>query len=858
MKPRTRQTAIDERIGHVTVGAAKGSHTIGITPQDVIVGLGVAERGMLATFLALFDDSALTHRMRVQAGKSVYALTTLVDRVRAKVSRDEQSAAAEEDCNRDSREIDSRRHFWNESDYTDEQLRLLLWVRLRDALGLSARLSASDRGTRQLADDLTAALIHALDPPSLPKKSRRWLHKKGWLSKDVPAVTLEDIVVPVLDELLEATLAGHDAPSRESRRQMLIQTLTAFKRDGQEAYADQLERTGVHRTNDTAILITVLLGGSLSTFGGVVSAMGFGAYIFAAQASAFVPMVSGPGLVSFVSVLSNPITIAGIVVGGGWSVLAAARRRVEIAISSRVIALLALTGLKADKPAAVQLLGCLSRSNELHEHMGVRRKVVEAYRREWALLKPVCERSSNRPADSILRGMSRAVVKAVPDVAKADAHGLPESEREAAAVLGALSFGDALYHYAAISPTVIDAADFSRAVDITGQLNFSELARHIFSGSDASIAGSVANLKGYVAERAVAEQLVEAGHTVSFPSTPNQPGWDLLVDGQQFQVKFHDTTEGLLNHFEHYGYPVIANTELAGHLPDELTDNVFFVDGVSNELVDHVTRESLESAADMLDPAPVQLAGAITLARGLLDYRNGKVTARQALEQVLLDGSVRIGLFGAGGAIGAGVGFVVFGPAGAWVFGAGAPVLAQMQTTRMVSFIKRHAKGQTYRHWEKSAHTHLDALQDIVLDTLARKRTQLTAKMAADSGNEVLEYLNWRLTDDERFILECTARSGTLTRESWPVPEQRLTEILRCLASFGIHPFVYQNTLRRTNICMEQRPGLSELFSDAAGIPGKLREALRTERWGRNPSPRKRSSNLGKWLKVHIRCSRLR
>src|SRR5690606_20068932 len=129
---------------------------------------------------------------------------------------------------------------------------------------------------------------------------------------------------------------------------------------------------------------------------------------------------------------------------------------------------------------AAQLLRCFSRSNELHEQMGVRRKMDEAYRNEWELLKPDYEKSNDRPTDSILRGMGKAVVGTVPHAARtADAHGLTESEREGAAVLGALTLGDALYNYAAISPTVIEAANFSRAVDIDGPLDFSELAQHI-------------------------------------------------------------------------------------------------------------------------------------------------------------------------------------------------------------------------------------------------------------------------------------------------------------------------------------------------------------------------------------------
>src|SRR5690606_29201946 len=123
--------------------------------------------------------------------------------------------------------------------------------------------------------------------------------------------------------------------------------------------------------------------------------------------------------------------------------------------------------------------------------------------------------------------------------------------------------------------------------------------------------GAVSNLKGYVSERVVAARLVEQGHLVEFPETSNQAGWDISVDGTEFQIKDLDDLSGLHRHFVEKGYdfPVIANAELAekldGYSGDDLPDwagQVHFVEGYSNGVVEHVTRSSLDAGDHMLHP----------------------------------------------------------------------------------------------------------------------------------------------------------------------------------------------------------------------------------------------------------------
>ena len=100
--------------------------------------------------------------------------------------------------------------------------------------------------------------------------------------------------------------------------------------------------------------------------------------------------------------------------------------------------------------------------------------------------------------------------------------------------------GDLLYSLAAIDPHVVAAADFSSKEDVANSFDFAAhlLGRmadrwHVRESFD----GLVSSQKGFVMEQLVAAKLATDGHAIEFPDASNQPGWDLIVDGQPFQVK---------------------------------------------------------------------------------------------------------------------------------------------------------------------------------------------------------------------------------------------------------------------------------------------------------------------------------
>lgn len=799
-----------------------------MAPADILTGLGASDRQLLATCLALFDDSKLTQRMS-QLYKDIHKKISVTGekvstsfeklkghRLSAQMTQVEVAIALPNlnaiEIKEATEDVRNRQVQWFESPYSDDQLRLLLWIRLRESLGLEARLSANHRGMNGLADDLVARLIHMFDPLNVKKDTKRWLQQRGWLDKTEQALSLADIVLPVLDELLEKSHKDEpDALSQQDRHRMIVDAVASLRQMNQAERQALLNTTGTKQMNDEAIRNALLLGGSLSAFSIGVGSVGFSAYILAAQASALIPLATGPGLVSLVSVLANPITVVGLTGVGTWWAIRSARERVNAAIASRVIALLTISGLKAGREYMKDTLRSFSLAPQLEQEMGLRPAVIAEYQSEYFMLGELWQSPTPIP-EPLLRTMQCPVYCAPSSLSAAGNHSDSRNERVNAAVMATMTVGDILYAAAAVDPAVIQAADFSRIADIDGPISFSMLAEDILAGTDTAVTGGVSQLKGYVAERAVAQQLAAQGHSVSFPGTSNQPGFDLLIDGQPFQVKFHESLSGLRQHFERYDYPVIANTELIGQIPEALQDKVFFIEGLSESVVEQITTDSLQAGAEMLDTSPLTMACFISAARGVLAYRHGQLSASQVIEQVLVDGTVRAGLAGSGALAGATIGALILGPAGGLVLTNLAPILAIMHTKRFTGFIRRNIRGDSHRLWQTETHACIDALQKVTINALERKYGQIVDTAASAPNNQAGQYLRWRLADDARFVKECQCRLAALYSQCHELPEQRAKSLLQAIAISRLHPALYQPEMRKIEKQLKTRPGIEKLL----------------------------------------------
>lgn len=753
-----------------------------LLPMHIVAGLGGAERELIATCLALFDESSL----------SSY-LNRVYDTTKGQVLKLAGGELVEV--------TDKVRHHqkqWLESSLSDEHLRLKLWVQIRSALQLAPKLTGTYCGAEMIADDVSAAVISILSPPPGKLEAvKEWFRSLGVLQPVEDNVTdrinLHSVVEPVLKELLEAALASEAGD--DAVKDAIDQAISAMEELSPDDQARMRERLGLDDISAAALARVIATGGGLALFSSAVSMAGFSAYILAAQASAFIPLVSGPGLVSFVAVVSNPITVVAGTLGAGWWLGSSANQKIRATVATRIVAMLAIQGMGSGSAGLKSALAAFASAPDLPQNVDLSPELVALYQDEWRLIgadtHPVYEWSAEE-----WQVFEQPLINSL----ESESSG---AESKNTVAMSAMTVGDMLYNAAQICPDVMSAADFSYLADVDGPIDFALLAAGMSEGA-------AVRLKGYVAEQVVAAKLQAAGHVVSLPESASEPGWDLLVDGQRVQVKFHSDIEGIREHFAVYDYPVIANTELMGQIPDEFVGSVHFIDGVSNEVVTDITKMSVTAGQSLTDPDVAVMAFAISAFRSAKGLYQGELTGAQAVEQVLMDGTVRVGLAVTGNWAGAGVGLLLFGPAGAWVLGAGLPILAQSQTGRVVEQVKDRAALPERKRWTERAHNLLDALQAAGLRVLECRSAQLDKLFNGMKPGFAQEYVAHRAEDQRLFARECIRRQSAINRQSGLQPEQRFSATLKWLATSDVHPMSYQTELESVIICIKSRPGLTD------------------------------------------------
>jgi len=210
----------------------------------------------------------------------------------------------------------------------------------------------------------------------------------------------------------------------------------------------------------------------------------------------------------------------------------------------------------------------------------------------------------------------------------------------------------------AIDPHVISGAKFAfKNVDFD---NVSEAAAW-FRGLDGIRANRLA---GYTAEQMVAANLAAQGHAVEFPDLANQPGYDLLVDGQPLQVKLTMDADYINDHLDRYpDVSVIANAEMAEYADaiDAVHIDPDLLYGGVGQAIESTGQayQFLETLADKIPCITLVISASREI--GLL--WKGWTDVRTSLKNVALD-TVSVGVAGWSGAkLGASFGSLL-GPPG--------------------------------------------------------------------------------------------------------------------------------------------------------------------------------------------------
>ncbi|MCG0240049.1 MAG: hypothetical protein L6E13_12940, partial [Firmicutes bacterium] len=293
---------------------------------------------------------------------------------------------------------------------------------------------------------------------------------------------------------------------------------------------------------------------------------------------------------------------------------------------------------------------------------------------------------------------------------------------------------------AQIDPRVVEAVDFAFREDIAEFGHLQELVRSAKALDPEAYAGWFERLKGYVGEVVAADILARQGFEVELADVPNQPGWDLLVEGQPFNVKITDDPDRILEHFAEYpDIPVITSPEVAAELPPELQDHVLALEGLEADQIAELTQETLDGIEGLdIGPSFPVVTAALSALREIRLLALGQTDLGTSLRNAALD----IAGTGIGGWVGAELGAAV-GTAilpglgtvvGAILAGVAGSVMGRAITNdiKLAAFRKALEEYQEqYARFHKTATEEHNLLVARVVRTIDIHRAELLAEIQA-------------------------------------------------------------------------------------------------------------------------------
>jgi hypothetical protein len=363
-----------------------------------------------------------------------------------------------------------------------------------------------------------------------------------------------------------------------------------------------------------------------------------------------------------------------------------------------------------------------------------------------------------------------------------------------------LLVGEFLYDYLRIDPLVMEGIDFARAADLGNPLLFAQFANMQTKLTAAGDGDSIARLQGYVAERLVAQHMSAAGYDVSLPEHSNQAGYDLLIDGQPFQVKCTESARHIREHLEKYpDIPVIVNAEHANALAG--VAGVYVDPALSVTDVTSMTEAGIADGSELLDFELPWIALAASTAVEIRDLYHSRTGITAAAVNVATNTIGRTAIGTVGAYAGSGIGSLLFGPAGSVIGslvgaaggGIGGGRLAKMGRAFLVS-----EESDAVRHAARDLAVAASQAVPDKLRAWGAKRQQISDLVLPDQENQsdVKLIKNWlleqmkfdtRYTEQRRRELERFAAAADK-----PDPHEFSRQVIDLIGRAGIHPHKLQ------------------------------------------------------------------
>lgn len=335
-----------------------------------------------------------------------------------------------------------------------------------------------------------------------------------------------------------------------------------------------------------------------------------------------------------------------------------------------------------------------------------------------------------------------------------------------------LSLGDLIYDTLRVDPLVIEAIDFVRIGDLSNAFKIGEQEiKDRAEKSLSSLESLHSNYTGYTAERIIALDYQRKGYEVVFPKNANNPGFDILVNGQEFQIKFQKNGISLLNeHFEKYpNIPIIANSEAAiefhSKFPDKadlVIDSGFSFD-TSSDLLLTSTDASVEIFQDehlfgSFLPEILGIVSIISIVKNLNYLSKGEIDGSTAFKNIAIDSTGKFASAGLGAKVGS-----IFGPIGTIVGGGIGLVVGNnfIRHVRLLSFDSEtntiHGSLFNYiRATERILKNNLKVFKKktIALDKKLKKKSDIMAIVVKDDkynkAKQFHEFYKKKVIEEEK------------------------------------------------------------------------------------------------------------
>ena len=703
-----------------------------------ISGLFSAEKDTLATFIAMWDESTITTIL-------MYKSSDTYEKV---INKKDDDAF--------SKKIENKTKQYKEMSVNELQIIIVMQLSSYFEIKLpkTFNLHSLDEIGMRIENEALKALNHS--------------------DKEFTGKTTDEMIKHVFEKLFQEMTKLFKTKDNKTKEEIVENILSSIEKMSEEEKNKLKEILKVDKIS-ADVIRKALAAGTLGTaFATLISVAGFSAYTAATAALASLAALIGVtfpfgtymSLTSIIAVLADPLFLLTGMTLLLYGLNKKSNSSIRNGLSPMIVSLISILSSKFDDYSCKcekymhtynELVFNYAEANEAEKErfkkkiLGLKEVKFEG---QSVFNLTVVPSSLLATCDNNMRWLNNPVKKtSIYDKLKRYFDNTYDTHtRETNLAMASLTIGDLIYDMSRIDPLVIESVDFARKEEIIDKVSFAYFAEKI----DLESTGDISQLKGYVAERLIAQQLQSQGYEIEFPPTSNQPGYDLLVNNQPFQVKCGESNSLVSEHFDKYpNIPVLVNEELGESFIDN--EMVFSIEGIRNDAITELTKNNLEAGSDLLDYEIPLLTLAVVSGKNIFQVFQNKIDLENAIGKTVEESTIRMtGAFAGSNLLM--IGGMVWMPAAGVVGGVVGAVLGSMTIASLVDKLKLTTllkdESDAIDNAIKVIMTKAILIAEKNLET-AEKKFGKTVKILKERGEEyILRYLEYRYKQESTYRIE--------------------------------------------------------------------------------------------------------